>query len=146
MYYIFIRILVAIVVLFFEITPPGYSFQDIEKPSKLVLQKQLEQEFVSPCCYREAVELHRSGKAEEVRSKISTMLDEGKTFEEITATLVAEYGERILIKPTTEGFNIFAWIGPFIMIAIGFVIVGFWLYRFRPRGDNSELTIPDEDF
>ena len=146
MYHIFIRILVAIVVLFFGITPPGYSFQDIEKPSKLVLQKQLEQEFVSPCCYREAVGLHRSGKAEEVRTKISTMLDEGKTFEEITATLVAEYGERILIKPTTEGFNIFAWIGPFIMIAIGFVIVGFWLYRFRPRGDDSELTIPDEDF
>ncbi len=146
MYHIFIRILVAIVVLFFGITSPGYSFQDIEKPSKLVLQEQLEQEFVSPCCYREAVGLHRSGIAGEVRTEISTMLDEGKTFEEITATLVAEYGERILIKPTTEGFNIFAWTGPFIMIAIGFVIVGFWLYRFRPRGDNSELTIPDEDY
>ena len=111
----------------------GFGFQEMEKPTRLELQKQLEQEFVAPCCWREAVGTHRSGKAAEVRTEISNLLDRGKTPKEVKASLVATYGERILIMPTTEGFNLLAWVGPFIMIGIGFVIVGVWLYRFRPK-------------
>lgn len=123
----------------------GFTLQEVEQAQKLTLQKQLENEFVAPCCWREAVAMHRSGASIEVREKINVFLDEGKTPEEIKASLVDEYGERILIKPTTEGFNLLAWIGPFIIIGLGFVVVGGWLYRFRPASDSAEIPDPDED-
>ena len=146
MYSTFLRFLSGALLLSILFASEVLAFQKFEKPSKLDLQRQLEQEFVSPCCYREAVATHRSGLATEVKEEISAMLDEGNNPGKITATLVTKYGERILIKPTTEGFNLLAWIGPFIMIAIGFVVVGVWLYRFRPRGGSSELNIPDEEY
>jgi len=59
--------------------------------------------------------------------------------------LVAQYDDCILIKPTSEGFNLLAWVVPFILLAVRFVIVGVWLYRFRPTGDAAEVTVPDEN-
>jgi len=115
----------------------SFSFQELEKPSKLELQKQLEREFVAPCCWKEAVATHRSPEATEVRTEISNLLDQGKIADEIKNIMVAQYGRRILIKPTTEGFNLLAWTGPFIMLAIGFVIVGVWLFRFRRKRNST---------
>ena len=146
MYTVSVRLLSGALLISLLTVANVFAFQEFEKPSKLVLQRNLEQEFVSPCCYREAVATHRSGQATQVKEEISDMLDMGKTPSEVTATLVTKYGERILIKPTTEGFNLLAWIGPFIMLAIGFVVVGVWLYRFRPRGGSSELHVPDEEY
>ena len=48
----------------------GFTRQDVVKPDKPTLQKQLENEFVAPCCFREAVATHRSGASLEVRDKI----------------------------------------------------------------------------
>lgn len=139
-YLINIALLSVSAIMFF-----GFTQQEAVKPDKPTLQKLLENEFVAPCCFREAVAYHRSGASLEVRDKISVYLDEGKTSSEIKSILVSEYGERILIKPTTEGFNLLAWIGPFAIIAIGFVVVGVWLYRFRPVSGSSEVVIPQDD-
>lgn len=52
------------------------------------------------------------------------MIDSGLNRAEIIDNLVKERGEVILAAPTFKGFNLFAWITPFILILIvGFGIV-----------------------
>ena len=65
-----------------------------------------------------------------VRAQIEQMIGRGMTRTQIIATFRTQYGEKILSAPTTEGFNLLAWIMPFGMILAGcgllFVVVGRW--------------------
>ena len=49
------------------------------------------------------------------------------------------YGEKILSSPTTTGFNLTAWVVPFVMIALGSMFVMFTLLRWR-RGKPRPAT------
>jgi len=65
-----------------------------------------------------------------MRRDIDRLIGEGKTRAQIISFYRAQYGEKVLSAPTTEGFNILAWTMPFIAIMIGggamMVAVGRW--------------------
>ena len=65
-----------------------------------------------------------------MRRDIDRLIGEGKTRAQIIAFYRAQYGEKVLSAPTTEGFNILAWTMPFIALAVGgglmVVAVGRW--------------------
>jgi cytochrome c-type biogenesis protein CcmH len=77
------------------------------------------------------------------RAQIRKMIDEGRTRAEIIAFYREKYGEKVLSAPTTQGFNLLAWIMPFAAVAIGGVFIGFAARRWRsnrtdaPAGDLS---------
>src|ERR1700683_236772 len=54
-----------------------------------------------------------------MRGEIQRMIDQGQDRPAIIAFYRKEYGEKILSAPTTEGFNLLAWIMPFFAIATG---------------------------
>jgi len=76
---------------------------------------------------------------EGVRKQVGEMLDEGKTPTQIRQTMVAEYGEKILAAPPKEGFNLSAYVLPFVFLIIGgyvlLLIITRWLPRFRSAND-----------
>ncbi|MFC1554435.1 cytochrome c-type biogenesis protein CcmH [candidate division KSB1 bacterium] len=133
------------ILLVFMTTGSLLAIQETEQKSKEDLQRMLEKEFMAPCCWAEPVSTHRSDAASEVRAEISGLLEEGKTPDDIRAFMVAKYTERVLAKPTKEGFNLLAWFGPFIIIAMGFVVVGFYIKRNRGTGEISENEMIDDD-
>lgn len=57
--------------------------------------------------------------ADKTRGKFSKMLESGLTVEQIIKTQVAEHGETILSAPTKFGFNLTAWLTPFIALVAG---------------------------
>jgi cytochrome c-type biogenesis protein CcmH len=65
-----------------------------------------------------------------MRRDIDRLIGEGKTRAQIISYYRAQYGEKVLSAPTTEGFNILAWTMPFIALAVGgglmVVAVGRW--------------------
>jgi cytochrome c-type biogenesis protein CcmH/NrfF len=77
------------------------------------------------------------------RAQIRKMIDQGRTRAEIIAFYREKYGEKVLSAPTTQGFNLLAWIMPFAAVAIGGVFIGFAARRWRsngtetPAGDSS---------
>jgi cytochrome c-type biogenesis protein CcmH len=75
------------------------------------------------------------------RAQIGKMIDEGRTRAEIIAFYRDKYGEKVLSAPTTQGFNLLAWIMPFVAIAIGGVFIGFAARRWRSKGSGK----PAED-
>jgi len=66
---------------------------------------------------------------EEIREQMAT----GKGTAEILSHFADKYGEKILSSPTTSGFNLTAWVTPFVVVALGMFFVSFTLLRWRRR-------------
>ncbi len=66
-----------------------------------------------------------------LKKEIAEQIATGKSREEILSYFQTKYGEKILSAPTTRGFNLAAWTVPFIAIALGLVVVGLVLTRWR---------------
>jgi cytochrome c-type biogenesis protein CcmH len=79
------------------------------------------------------------GFAVPAKQTIAELVSRGKGKEEITATFVARYGEKVLSAPTTSGFNLAAWITPFLAVLIGGALVGFISLRWTRRRPQREL-------
>lgn len=86
------------------------------------------------------------GTADQMRGVIREKLDGGMTRQQILDYFVGQYGETVLSAPTKEGFNITAWVMPFVGLAVGIFIVYLVLTRWilassrqpEPVADHSE--------
>ncbi len=68
------------------------------------------------------------GTAEEFRTEILTKLEQGIPPDQIIQDFVARYGETVLAAPTKSGFNLTAWITPFVALILGLSAL-FWIVR-----------------
>ena len=63
---------------------------------------------------------------------------------------VKEYGATVLAAPTTEGFNIVAWVMPFVALVAGLGLVSFivrkWKFRVTPVGAQNLSSAELDDF
>lgn len=70
---------------------------------------------------------------------IMAMVAGGHTADEITATLRGEYGDRVLMAPPKEGFNIVGYVLPGVGIAIGAIAL---LFVIRGLGGAKAAVAP----
>ncbi|MBI3248116.1 MAG: cytochrome c-type biogenesis protein CcmH [Deltaproteobacteria bacterium] len=84
------------------------------------------------------------GFAVPAKKRIADLVAQGKGKEEITAVFVMGdgespgYGEKVLSSPTTSGFNLAAWITPFLAVLGGGIMIGFISLRWsRRRRDDT---------
>lgn len=63
------------------------------------------------------------GTADEIREDLARQIDAGMTEEQIIAAYVAEHGTWALAVPPREGFNWIIWIGPFVLLVVGTILV-----------------------
>ncbi len=68
-----------------------------------------------------------------LRTEIRAQMQLGKDREEILKYFANKYGEKILSSPTTKGFNLFAWVTPFVLLGIGGLVVGMTVMRWTRR-------------
>lgn len=56
---------------------------------------------------------------------VRALVQQGKSDQEIKDYFVARYGEFALLQPTTEGSNLFLWVGPgiFLVLGLGFIVL-----------------------
>jgi cytochrome c-type biogenesis protein CcmH/NrfF len=76
-----------------------------------------------------------------LKKEIAEHISAGESREDILLHFQTKYGEKILSSPTTTGFNIAAWTVPFVAIALGGLLIGVVLVRWR-RATTSEPTPP----
>lgn len=69
-----------------------------------------------------------------LRAEIDTMIGKGMTRAAIIASFRHKYGEKILSAPTTEGFNLLAWLMPFAALAVGGGLMALAIGRWRSAG------------
>ena len=73
-------------------------------------------------------------RAEEMRTMIRGMMDKGMTKEEILNSFVSQYGESILAAPTKKGFNLIAYILPFVGLLAGVIVAVIFVRKWAFSG------------
>jgi len=66
-----------------------------------------------------------------VRDRIDKLIGQGMDRAQIIAIFRAQYGEKVLSAPTTQGFNLLAWLMPPIAMLLGAMLVMFTISRWR---------------
>jgi cytochrome c-type biogenesis protein CcmH len=72
------------------------------------------------------------------KQEIAAFVAEGKAKEEILTSYVAQFGEKVLSAPTTTGFNLAAWITPFLALLVGGIIVSLISLRWSRKRATEE--------
>ena len=83
-----------------------------------------------------------------LKQQVLALVSQGLGRDEILLRFRDEYGEKILSAPTAEGFNLTAWVLPFVVLAGGAAVVAVTLFRWRAAPDippASGAPISDGD-
>jgi cytochrome c-type biogenesis protein CcmH len=91
-------------------------------------------------CQTENVWESGSPFAQTVRANIRERLQQGQSPEEIRAYFLSRYGDYILMQPPTRGVNWIVWVGPFVLLAVGGVL----LYRSLARWVTPAAPAPTQ--
>lgn len=85
-------------------------------------------------CANMVVTTCNCGTADKIRSDIKNQLGQGKAKEQIIQAYVDQHGEKGLAMPTKKGFNLLAWILPFLALVVAGVVVVEVTRKWAKRG------------
>ncbi|MBA2522677.1 MAG: cytochrome c-type biogenesis protein CcmH [Solirubrobacterales bacterium] len=77
------------------------------------------------------LQLSNSPQANRERVFINELISQGKDKEQIKDALVEEYGSEVLAVPSTEGFDLTAWVVPLLAASIALVALVLAALRWR---------------
>ena len=86
-------------------------------------------------CQNEPIDSSNAGVARDLRLIIRERLVAGDTNEEVFEYLVARYGDFVLFNPPWKPSTYALWLGPFVILALGFLAVVMAL-----RGKRGQRT------
>ncbi len=104
--------------LFFAIAPTAAEVTD-------ALVKDVARELACLCgsCPRRPLHECACGWADKNRIRIADALKAGQDKQTIVAGFVKEFGQEAFSSPPAEGFNLTAWVMPFLVLALGTLFV-----------------------
>lgn len=76
--------------------------------------------------------------AKKITDRVEKMIAQGQSKEQIIQYFVHTEGERILAAPTRKGFNLVAWILPFLAVLLGGGLVYIFLDKCLSSGKSAE--------
>ena len=66
-------------------------------------------------------------------AEIAKELDEGDSDDSIVSHFAEKYGLTVLSSPPAAGFNLTAWLAPFLALGIGALLVIYFVRQFRSK-------------
>lgn len=94
-------------------------------------------------CQNETLADSRAGLAEDLRREIRDQMKAGKSDKEIIAFLTARYGDFVLYRPRVTPTTYVLWFGPFILLAVGLLVLYRQLKQRRKQITQDPLTDQD---
>ncbi len=110
---------------------PGAEPASVAEKERAAKVRAVEDALMAPCCWVNTLSNHSSAQSEQLKGEIRARVDQGQSVDEIIDFYVTKYGERILAAPQASGFNILAWVMPFVFVSIGAVVCLVWMWRRR---------------
>jgi cytochrome c-type biogenesis protein CcmH len=100
----------------------------------------LEDEVMCPAC-NTTLDQSSSAAARQIEQFIATRIAAGDSKQQIKDRLVADYGPWILAAPPKEGFDLLAWVLPFVGLLGGALVLAFLAWRWS-RGREPRPPAP----
>ncbi|ASR88498.1 MAG: cytochrome c-type biogenesis protein CcmH [Alcaligenes faecalis] len=91
-------------------------------------------------CQNESIAASRAELAVDLRHQIMEQLGQGRTPDQIRTYMVDRYGDFILYRPPFKASTVMLWLGPALLLLIGFLVYAFTLRRRHRAGDDTALT------
>jgi cytochrome c-type biogenesis protein CcmH len=80
--------------------------------------------------------------AHDLRVEVYEHMQQGKSDEEVIDFLVSRYGDFVLYKPPVKPSTYLLWYGPFVLLAVGLVLL---VKNIRQRGRQSQESFSREE-
>jgi len=93
-------------------------------------------------CQNQTIADSNADLAKDLRREVHDMLVAGKTDDEIKDFMLERYGDFVLYKPPVRSSTVPLWLGPFILLAIGLVVV---VVIIRRRTSQAQLAMDSQD-
>jgi len=85
--------------------------------------------------------------SDKTREEFGKLLDSGLTVEQIIKAQIDKYGETVLSAPSKTGFNLTAWVTPFVALLAGGFGLGKIIEAWKRKGapeDNNKAEAEDD--
>jgi cytochrome c-type biogenesis protein CcmH len=83
-----------------------------------------------------------SPMAQSMLDRVRELVQEGKDDDAIRAYFVERYGEWILLEPKASGLNWLVWLGPFLFVGVGLIVIS---RQARPKPGADATPAADDD-
>jgi cytochrome c-type biogenesis protein CcmH/NrfF len=90
----------------------------------------MEQQVMCAVC-RTPLSVANGPQADAEREQIRRLIAQGKSEQQIKDALVAQYGERVLALPRSDGFNLAVYLVPIAAVALALALLALALPRWR---------------
>jgi len=118
-----------------------------QNPEEEALQKtasELYDGIMCPLCPGQSIWHSSNVTSRQMQDLVLKKLRQGETKEEILEYFASRYGERILAKPKTEGFNVMLWFLPGVFGALAVIVIYLLIRRWSKRARVKSVTHVEE--
>jgi len=115
--------------------------EGFEDPDKQKVYRELVDELRCLVCQNQNLADSNAELAQDLRREIRTMISDGDSKNSIVDFMVARYGEFVLYKPRFTANTLALWIGPFVFLLIGLLIV----YRMARKSSTQPESVDSDE-
>lgn len=105
---------------------------------------ELTEHFRCVVCQNQSVADSNSKVAQAVRDLVFTLIQEGKSDQDIKAHLVASYGDFVLYDPPLKPTTYFLWGGPLLLLLLAFSTLIYFIRRHAQTTAVAPVLTEDE--
>lgn len=123
-----------LLLILFSVTLTVATAKDVypfNSPAKRAQFEDLISQLRCLVCQNENLAASDAKLAEDLRGEIYTMVQQGKSEQEIKSYLVTRYGEFILFKPVISPRTYILWFAPVAFLLGGFTVLGLTIRKYR---------------
>ncbi|HWS74449.1 MAG TPA: cytochrome c-type biogenesis protein [Quisquiliibacterium sp.] len=99
---------------------PAPSIREQLSPEAELRLRKLEEELRCLVCQNQTLADSDADLAVDLRRQVEKMVAEGRSDGEIKDYLVERYGDFVLYRPPVQRNTLALWLGPFVLLAVGF--------------------------
>lgn len=120
-----------------------WSFVAMNFPAQKSLDQrvhEVSEQLKCPVCQGESVADSNVSIAQQMRANIRQQLQAGKSEQEVLQYFADRYGDEIVWTPRANGFALFAWLVPLLLLLAGGILIGLTVRDWLPSRKLEHKT------
>ena len=107
--------------------------------------KKLSDELRCLVCQNQSISGSNADLAKDLRAEVHSMLQAGKTEEQIKEFMVDRYGDYVLYEPPVKPITWLLWFGPAVIFLIGLFYARRFIFQQSSSDDAGELSAEEAE-
>ncbi len=118
----------------YEFSTPGQEQQFFE----------LTNELRCPKCQNQSIADSNAPIAQDLRREVHRLVNDGADNQTVIDFMLARYGDFVLYKPRLSGVNLVLWLGPILLLSVGFVVLMIVVRKHRALSSEAVVETAED--